>query len=253
MLCETGHPRDIVRFGRTGWWAERKYDGVRATIESGRLYDRRGKDITDRFPEFVGLEQMSGFFDGEIIAEDFARVAGRMHLRDKAKQRLLARLYPCKFVWWTRWVSIPPSQETIEGDREWAEVWAEAPSWIQRAERGHPEEMWRRAEEEGWEGIVVKCRCAYHPGVRQYGWQKIKRFVEEIHRFSKIEETPTGVVLEDEEGHRVAVNGAEAKGMQEEMRAKGEVLAQVQYLPQKGSPAWRFPSYRGRAHEGVAL
>ena len=259
MLCSAGTVRDIERCEAerarkgVGWWAEQKFDGVRATIQNGRIYDRRGKDITVRFPEFKDVEKIMGFMDGEIVSKsgDFSEVAGRMHLRDKAKRRLLARLSPCQFVYW--WYGLPVWDDSRSqygaAMWDWAKALSAKPSWLSRAEAGQPLEMWLKAEREGWEGIILKCRVTYQSGVRSPGWIKVKRFVEVTHRFSKIEHTPTGVVLEDEVGHRVAVNGSEAKSCKSDMEKKGYVDAQVQYLPQKESGAWRFPSFRGRVEE----
>lgn len=251
MLCVTGSVKDIERCEEelkresgVGWWAEQKFDGVRATIQNGRIFDRRGKDITKRFPEFEGVEKIRGFMDGEIIGQsgEFSEVAGRMHLKDVAKRKLLARLHPCRFVFWFYGIG--------GGDDfkwEWAEAMGALPKWLYRAEKGSPKTMWEQAEQEGWEGIILKCKCDYVSGVRSEGWKKVKRWREVIHRFTKLESTPTGVVLEDAEGRRVNVNGAEAKQVVKLMKEKGFVDAEVQYLPQKDSDAWRFPSFRGFA------
>jgi ATP-dependent DNA ligase len=239
MLCETGNLRDLARFERDGWWAERKYDGVRATIQFGRLFDRRGKDITDRFPEFVGVDKMPGFWDGEVVTEsgEFSEVAGRMHLRDKAKQRLLARINPCMFVWWFNGFASGMQMS------DWAEAIPSVPLWMMKAERGTPTEMWKKAEQEVWEGIIVKCHCTYRSGVRQYGWQKIKRVSTVDARFVKVDVHPKGVRLETAEGRSVNVNGAEAKYVRRVFDKQGFVVCEVKFLSQENSDAWRFPAF----------
>lgn len=250
MLCVEGTQRDVERCEAekmVRWWAERKFDGVRATIQNGKMYDRRGKEITSRFPEFVGLSAIKGFVDGEIVLAEggsFSDVAGRMHLRDKAKQRLLARLHPCIFTWW--WTGL---SDVSNADWDWAGMMGASPAWMRKAERGCPKNMWERAEREGWEGIILKCASEYRQGYRSPAWMKVKRFVEKEHWFSKVEVTPRGVVLEDEGGRRVNVNGAEAKVLANIMKERGRVCVRVQYLPQKESDAWRFPSYRGIVEE----
>jgi len=242
MLCE----KATVEYAETleeGWVAERKYDGVRAYIENGRLYDRREKDITEKFPEFVGLAELNVFIiDGEIVSQsgEFNDISGRVHLKDKFFIQLSAKKSPAIFM---AFDIVAAGKQLWERKEVLSKL--DVPAWMQKAEGGGFAELWEQVQQNGWEGVVLKRTAAqYQEGKRSADCLKIKAFVETTAVFTKLEQHNKGCRLETADGHSVNVNGAQASEVLRIFGKDGKVTCEVQYLPQNNSGAWRFPSFR---------
>lgn len=84
--------------GTGGWILDTKLDGIRAFARGGRLLNRRGVDITAKFPE-VSVDP-GAWFDGEIMARDnlFETVAWRDKLERRSQIAQAAESNPCVFV-----------------------------------------------------------------------------------------------------------------------------------------------------------
>jgi ATP-dependent DNA ligase len=253
MLCQPVTLEEARALCKTAMWRmERKYDGIRAYIEDGKLYDRRGKEISKRFPEFdVKSEALKGYvFDGEIVAESgiFEDVSGRVHLRDKFQIRLCAKMHPAVFVMFD---ALQVVHGVLDVNVPYA-LRAGPPglglkfSWMRFAEQYVDfEEVWKLVEENGWEGVVLKRVASfYQEGMRSPDWRKVKNFSEKIIEFTTYEIQPRGITMMTADGHRVVVNGGQANEVIEAFKKHGKVSAEIQYLPQK-SGEMRFPSFRG--------
>ena len=257
MLCTPLSIDDAHKLvANEGYIVEEKFDGVRAYIEDGKLFDRRGADITKRFPEFTGIERLNGF-DGELVVAkgQFSDVASRMHLRDKFQIGVLSKRSPVTFMAFDYFAESdePLSQRKKFLSREVAKA---AERWLKDAEfsvasPNNLEEMWDRIIEERKEGVVIKrLDSTYQFGKRSPEWVKMKAWTEATATFTKLAEHPKGVRLETADGRSVNVNGAQAQDVKKRFEKAGKVTCEVQFLPQKDSDAWRFPSFRGiRAEE----
>jgi ATP-dependent DNA ligase len=252
MLCETATMDEAKELLATDKWLfEQKVDGVRGYIKDGKLYDRRGKEITARFPEFTGLDKLRGIWDGEIIcaSNEFGHVAGRMHVRDPFVRKLLVKQNPARFVLF----------DILDNEQDAAQLWQRKQRIKQLADDGQLftwmiplpwqqsgfEERWQQVQDLGEEGIVIKERHSLYQQKRSTSWRKVKSFVEATAVFVKLEVHPRGVRLETKDGKSVNVNGAQAQEVLDLFQQRGEVTCNVQYMRQKDSDAWRFPSYRG--------
>lgn len=241
---------------------EQKYDGVRASICNGRLYNRRGKDITHKFPEFIGIEHIKGEYDGEVIArtEEFNDTASRIHTKDKFKIKLLAKTKPAKFVCFDcvdpgklqdnglrRYLadqSLKHRRHVMETELEWRSI----TPWFELAPQLHGskfDEAWQDIIDNEREGLIIKNTSSiYEFGRRSPSWYKVKAWEETIATFTTYEEHPKGITIETSDGRRVVVNGEQADDVRKEFTKHGSIEAEIQYLPQKDSNAWRFPSFR---------
>jgi ATP-dependent DNA ligase len=252
MLCVPATRAEAELLCASGQWvAQRKFDGVRAYIKGGRLYDRRGNDITEKFPEFALQHAPHQFIiDGEIVADTFETVAGRIHMRPE-KARLSARFNPCTFV----------AFDCVASGCMHAGVMQRL-DWLHNAlaERTLPwlvvagtcahtfTYVWERAEQESWEGVVIKRVESPYVCGRSDHWRKVKRWSETTHTFTVLERHSAGVRLSDGEGRSVTVNGAQAAEVERVFATHARVSGTVQFLAQE-SGAWRFPSWRGLAKE----
>lgn len=257
QLCKLATMEDVRKLPHHVYLIEEKYDGVRAFIKDGKLYNRRGDEITHKFPEFYGLEAIKGTWDGEIIATtgEFNDISGRVHLKDKLQIKILARKHPARFVCWDvchdgvndcKHMALIDRKQLLENaDFRILMTWFEvAPTQILKPET--LQAAWDAILEQGKEGLVIKHHTArYHEGSRNATWLKLKAWEEVVAEFSKYEEHPKGITIETDDGRRVVVNGYQAEDVKEAFEQYGKIKAEIQHLPQKDSDAWRFPSFRG--------
>ena len=257
MLCQSTTPEQARLLG-DNWIVERKFDGVRAYIENGKLYDRRNVEITKRFPEFKGIGGIKETIDGEIVLlndesnDDFSAVASRMHLRNPFTMRLMCGLLPCVFIAFdiSHDRATPIGQKMLSERRKQLEssVALLNLEWLHLAEQHLIAEfdvLWAEVKAQGREGLIVKDKRSIYEGKRSANWLKVKAFVETTAEFVKLEGQPKGYTMETADGRRVVVNGNQADKVHDEFVKHGKVTAYVQYLPQNNSSAWRFPSFRG--------
>ncbi len=252
MLCESITFEEFKqRADLSEWIVERKYDGIRAYIKHGKIYNRHDKEITKLFPEFMNdLKSLPVHiaFDAEIVAQshEFNDISGRIHFKDAFLISLASKKSPAKLM-------IFDYYDNIAGN-----MWSERRDVLesiklpvncelsQAIEGANIEQYWADiVVKYSWEGLVAKRKTSkYVWGKRSQDWLKIKAFKETEHKFTKYEVHPRGVTIEDDEGRRVVVNGAQAKEVVDTFKKTGCAIAQVQYLPQRNG-TWRFPSFRG--------
>jgi bifunctional non-homologous end joining protein LigD len=180
-----------------GWAFELKWDGVRclATVEGGRvrLANRRGADITRRYPELRALGETLGstevVLDGELVVFDGARpdfqlMQQRMHVENEREIRRLAAALPAVLVifdlLWLDGHSTMPLPYT-ERRRLLLELKLSGSAW-----QSPPHEVGDGAatiavtEKFGLEGVVAKrLDSPYEPGRRSRAWMKWKRVLQQ--------------------------------------------------------------------------
>lgn len=180
-----------------GWTYEPKYDGIRvlafATPGSTALVTRNGLEKAPQFPEVAeALSALAGevgeplVLDGEVVAltgkevARFERLQGRMHVQEASRIRAFSASAPAGFIafdlllrgeevlvhdtWRERRAAL---QEVLEGRTSNALRLAET--------GGDRKALLRRAEREGWEGLIAKrVDSPYRPGQRTQDWLKLK-------------------------------------------------------------------------------
>lgn len=157
-----------------------KLDGIRCFAEGGRLYNRHGGDITDKYPEIVDALAQSapyGRLDGELVAADgrFETALTRDKQAKKASILRASVAHPMLYV-----VFDMPTDELIP--KPW---WRRREALITWQAKGidprvslspcsHEENFFERTREMGMEGIIAKAANArYTPG-RSSHWIKFK-------------------------------------------------------------------------------
>jgi bifunctional non-homologous end joining protein LigD len=174
-----------------GWAYEFKWDGVRAigTVDGGRLrlMSRNSLDVTAAYPELRDAAESLGatqvVLDGEIVAldpdtgvPDFGRLQSRMHVRNTAQARRLAKDYPVAwFVFDVLYldghslIDLPYSER-----RERLEA-LELPFPVPPSFSGDGDAVLAASAEQGLEGVMAKrCDAKYRPGMRTRDWIKVK-------------------------------------------------------------------------------
>jgi len=243
MLCEKVSREDAERLcDEEGWMIERKHDGIRAFCTEKGIFDRRGNEITSKFPEFV--PPFPNNIDGEIVAQSgiFEDVSGRIHMKDKFLIGVHAKKSPAIFMAFDKvddkpWVSLKARREALDK--------AVLPVWMHKSKVYKDfNEAWSEVEAKGYEGLVIKDPDSLYVHKRSHAWKKCKAFEETTAMFTKLETHNRGVRLETADGKSVNVNGVQAKKVKELFDKNGSVECEVQFLPQQNSAAWRFPSFR---------
>jgi bifunctional non-homologous end joining protein LigD len=190
MLARAGSlPKDDQR-----WAYEIKWDGVRAIAYSQpgelRLESRNLNNITDRYPELIGvgaaLGSHSAVLDGEVVAFDpsghpsFAALQQRMHTATRAQARSQAKNAPVTYVIFDLlWLDGHSLMELPYRERRarLAELALNGERW-QTPEHvvGEGAALLQASAEQGLEGILAKhLDSTYTPGQRSGAWVKIKR------------------------------------------------------------------------------
>ncbi|MCC5579372.1 non-homologous end-joining DNA ligase [Microtetraspora sp. AC03309] len=173
---------------------EMKWDGVRALgyVEDGRLRlaSRNGLDVTVAYPEIGPLAHAVGdavVLDGEIVAfgarglPSFEALQPRMHQRDPARIRLLARAVPVTYLIFdilhlgdATTIRLPYAErrELLERTVVAGERWDVPPH-----SAGGGATVFATSRELLLEGVVAKrLSSPYRPGRRSRDWLKIKHF-----------------------------------------------------------------------------
>ena len=184
---------------------EPKYDGIRALVEiepvgtrksaAVRVWSRLGNDKTSQFPSIV--EALASFgaaareplvIDGEIVALDrdgrpmgFQRLQGRIHLSDANDVARIDREQPVAFI---AFDLLREGKDDLRG-LPLVERRARLERLLSRSQSKTiriSEQVARdgralhaRAQQEGWEGLIVKdATSPYQSGRRSPSWRKKK-------------------------------------------------------------------------------
>ena len=206
MLASAARQNE-VRFDDVSLFFERKYDGIRCLASASpqgqvHLRSRNGLEKAAQFPTLAGavsaLSDVVGplILDGEIVALDVhgdptsftllqqalpptGRRSGARSSSVKASLRFDVRYFVFDIL---RYADSDLRGLPLSVRRDFlARVTEQLPAQhgscieISRAVKGNGEELWRRAQEEGWEGLVVKgSESVYTANARSAHWRKLK-------------------------------------------------------------------------------
>jgi bifunctional non-homologous end joining protein LigD len=176
-------------FSDPGWVFERKLDGIRAIVrregDAVTLTSRTGKDLSPSYPELVealAAEPADDFVaDGEIVAFDgartsFARLQGRMHVKDPRLARLTeipVFLYLFDLLRFDGHDLTGLPLRARKGALKRAFSFHGPVRYTpHRNERG--EELFREACGKGWEGLIAKRAESTYSHSRSGDWIKLK-------------------------------------------------------------------------------
>ena len=182
---------------------EPKYDGIRALVHVAprkggaevRLWSRLGNEKTAQFPSIVKALETWGarleapvLLDGEVVALDadgkpagFQRLQGRIHLTGAQD---VARIDSSQPVALIAFDLLRDGKDDVRGEA-WTDRRARLekllgkrpPAGLRISEQvaGDGRALHARAQQEGWEGLIVKeARAPYQSGRRSPTWRKLK-------------------------------------------------------------------------------
>jgi DNA ligase D-like protein (predicted ligase) len=177
------------RFSEPDWIFERKLDGVRALAfrkgDRVRLLSRNRKDLYRTYPEVVealaGQPALDVVVDGEVVAFEgrqtsFARLQGRMQLRDPDRARIsgIAIFYYAFDLLHLEGHDLTrlPLRRRKSLLRQGLRFADPLRFLTHRAEHG--ERYHREACDRGWEGLIAKRASGPYAGGRSTDWLKFK-------------------------------------------------------------------------------
>jgi bifunctional non-homologous end joining protein LigD len=177
------------RFSDRDWIFERKLDGERALAfrdgQRVRFMSRNRKDLYAAYPEVVealaGQPALDVVLDGEVVAFDrgqtsFARLQGRMHLRDpdRARRSGITVFYYTFDLLHLKGHDLTrlPLRRRKALLRQCIHFAGPLRFMTHRAEHG--ERYHREACAKGWEGLIAKRASAPYTAGRSPDWLKFK-------------------------------------------------------------------------------
>jgi len=249
MLCEVGSVKDIERLNGK-WVGQRKIDGVRciAVIKDNcvRLLGRNGTDYTNKFREIVEdfKSFADGIYDGEVVCDTFNHTSSRVHNQNTLKAKLLEKQYPATFWLFDKIMNLTNIERLNE---------------IRGINKEHIKTLcfqydliglWKEAEVENWEGIIIKNPNSFYQNKRSHDWLKIKRNKFKDIQFNSYSVNPAGIRLENQDGVAVQVSGSQSVAVKEMLDNTGSCVCEIKYLEQLESGAYRMPTFSKLVENG---
>jgi ATP-dependent DNA ligase len=239
--------------------AEVKYDGILGMLIDGRIINRSGNDITNRFPEIESLEK--AVLVGEIVilrpdgTSDFHAMQERS-TDDPMKIKFRSKLTPATFVAFdileqdgNDLTDEPFSlrrmmlQALFTGGVKLKSVKISDQFEVQSdADVQKLVEVCREMETEG---VMIKNIDARYVAKRGKNWMKAKTWQEEVHTIIRYGDTGVGkgftvFIKSGNHEQEVVVNSLE---MQARIKA-GHKKIEIKFLSKSEDGAMRFPSAR---------
>lgn len=238
--------------------AEVKYDGILGMLVDGRIVNRSGNDVTNRFPEIGSTDK--AVLVGEVVVlkpdgtSDFHTMQERS-TDDPLKVRLRSRLTPATFVAFdVLELNGKDLTDNSFGSRRVDLEWFLSDNPIKGVKLieqlvvrndGEVQRLVEACREMEAEGVMVKRLDATYVAKRGKNWMKAKTWQEEEFDVVKFGETGVGkgftiFVQSGRYLQEVTCNGLE---MRRRIEA-GHRRVEVKFLSKSAEGAMRFPTLR---------
>ncbi len=240
MLCEESEP-----FSSQNYSFEVKWDGERALLyfegSKVRIQNRRGDDITFRYPELQIPNGKRAVIDGEIVVLDsmgrsnFNLVAQRSHLQKTFDIALRMKTIPVTFKAFDilsfegeNLTKLPLSDRRIILYREFTPI-PTIFEWSLSLDReGNGIALFGQAEKLGLEGIIGKrLDSPYLYGKRSYYWRKCKCVKSIDMMFTRYTINNAGIRVENDNGIAVQIAGYQSTPVRQQIDRDGKAVVEV--------------------------
>lgn len=172
------HPVDLRTLVDAGDWVlDTKLDGMRALISpDGTIYNRKGADVTHKFPEIVLPGPRRDFWlDGELVADD-TKFESVLIRESQEKRSVIMRMvieHPVRFV---AFDIVHPNLAVPWLYSQRRVALTELNSWgIDVTPYSEDYDFFEMTRSLGMEGVIAKRKTSrYRPGARSTDWIKFK-------------------------------------------------------------------------------
>ena len=263
MLCNKVEKDQLVQFLAVvgdDWIAETKEDGdrIRLMFNSGsiRLTNRRLRETTTTYPEvhdFVPVGHHQVFLDGEMcvfrdgISQFNEGIAFRSHCKSESTVASAMAQYPVTYVVF----------DILELDgKDLRDLpLKERRKILESLNISHPnirvcgqfkdiKAAWNEVERSGAEGLILKqLGSLYREGYRSANWRKVKNIKETDLKFTKYEQNPQGITVENSDGIRCLVGGRHQHEVKRLIDLNGEAEITIRHLGVTQAGKYRQPVY----------
>lgn len=244
MLCKTATIETIPK----NWIYESKEDGDRIWYSKGRLFNRRGIDVTNRYPEVEIPKELWNYeFDGEMIVKNksfYDGIAKRTHLQNTFAIERISKSMPVTYMIFDiidYTIPLIQRKEILSKLDKIREVGSNIE--IIKYHNDY-NELWNNVINNNKEGIIAKDPNSYYKNKRSYSWLKVKLWHEISLMFNHYEINPKGITLENDDGIRVAVLGYQSNEVINLIKLNGYVRVVCQYLEKTDNQRYRFISFK---------
>jgi len=182
MLCKKAEPKIL---SSNDFLFQPKLDGTRALYINGKMINRRGRNIQQRYPEFDSFNiKKDCMIDGEVVVyndkglPDFSLLQSREQTSNKLKIELLSEKYPANYVVFDclKYQGEKIINKPLEYRLACLKKAVSENSHLQiifSSENGL--ELWKKIKKLGIEGVMAKKKGSkYYPGKRSDVCLKIK-------------------------------------------------------------------------------
>jgi len=255
MLCQSTTLEKAQHL--KGWEIERKEDGTRVLIKDGKVHNRKGQDVSFKYPELASdLELLKGYdLDGELCVlnaqgfSEFTKLLER-NCTDKFKIELRSKSQPCTLILFDllgngeKSFRNEPLGKRQDGLRD---ILSPLPLSNTRFIKKFAsiKEGWDYVLANNLEGLILKRPNSLYEERRSPSWLKLKYFKEMECDFDLWEEHPKGILVKSPDDKlRVNIAGHSGDKARRHLREAGKVAIVVQYLSKTKEGKLRFPSFK---------
>jgi len=105
-------------------------------------------------------------------------------------------------------------------------------------------DAWDKMQREDREGLILKHKTSiYKEGFRSSNWKKVKNIKEVDLKFTKYEQNPQGITVENSEGIRCLVGGRHQYPVKNILAKQGEVVITIRHLGKTKAGKYRQPVF----------
>ena len=250
MLCEKVKSTELQKYEKD--FAEKKYDGRRAFIEKQdgivrALGRKEGGTQCFQIQDYKVPEVIKAFeknfpgnflLDSELVCKDengndkFELLLTRANTKDRFKQKLLQKRLPITTIVFDILFLNGKDLRTLPYIERRKILELITPKnttpLVEHSLVGSPSALWQTAEEQKWEGIIIKNPQGRYKSGRGFDWIKVKRKCSTILKFTGYETSTAGITLISEDVFRCACHGEQHKKVKEKIDNQGYVMVMVE-------------------------
>ena len=252
MLCSSITEREALQLGKN-WICSFKYDGTRAIWDKGKLINRKGTDISFKYPEVIAnMPSNDVTLDGEIVIlkngkSNFDLLSFREHTSDSRKIRVYSKMLPATFMAFDIIRVQEKDLKKMELQSRKIILWDfkdKQNNFFKIVPySANLKKFCEVAMDRNEEGIIFKELNSIYEDRRSNKWLKLKFLKEKEITFSSYERNDDDSItlVEADEGIRVRCSDLRAVA---EIERGNKVIGLVEYLSEYENKKLRFPILR---------